>query len=203
MATVFAAGNAESYERYMGRWSRRLAVPFLDFASTGNPESVLDVGCGTGSLSLALAQRWPQAEILGIDSSQAFIDAGRAHASGVRVTFQQVDAALLPLADQSFDATLSLLVLNLIPGYERAAREMARVTKTGGVVAAAIWDFRGGLPHQRMLLDAAAVFDTVGGDALRTNSLSTPLAGPGELAALWTNVGLNGVVQTKGTRQNS
>jgi trans-aconitate methyltransferase len=196
MATVFAAGNAGAYERYMGRWSRRLAVPFLDFAATGNPRSVLDVGCGTGSLTFVLAQRWPQAKILGIDSSQAFIDAGRAQAPDVCVTFQQADAAVLPLADQSFDATLSLLVLNLIPEYERAAREMARVTKAGGVVTAAVWDVRGGMPHQRMLLDAAAVFDTVGGAAFRTNSLSTPLAGPGELAALWTKIGLNSVVQT-------
>ena len=78
MSSRFLSRGAEHYDRYMGRWSRRLAVPFIDFAMVTNPESVLDVGCGTGSLTFALTDRWPQANILGIDPSHAFIAAARA-----------------------------------------------------------------------------------------------------------------------------
>jgi SAM-dependent methyltransferase len=192
----FAADDAASYERLMGRWSRRLAGGFLDFAAVGNPATILDVGCGTGSLTLALAQAIADARITGIDLSPVLVDYARSRTSDPRLEFVQGDAVALPYDDQSFDATVSLLVLNFVPAADRAIREMVRVTKPGGVVAAAVWDFRGGLCHQRVFLDTAAAIDRRA-DELRAKLLSTPLLGPGELAAAWTEVGLRRVEQTE------
>ena len=136
MPSIYAANDPSAYELSMGRWSRRLAGPFLDFAAIGAIGRVLDVGCGTGSLTSALAEFAPGAEIVGIDHSQAYVDHARATVpAAVRLTFEQGDAAALPYADGVFDAALSLLVLNFVPDAEKAASEMARVTKPGGVVA--------------------------------------------------------------------
>jgi SAM-dependent methyltransferase len=196
VASVFTADNATVYQQHMGRWSRRLAIGFIDFAAIGSAGSVLDVGCGTGSLMFALAEKFPTARISGIDFSQAYVDHARAQASDARLAFEQGDATALPHADGAFDCALSLLVLNFIPDSEKAAREMMRVTKAGGVVAAAVWDFRGGMPYQRILLDASAVLDPEDGAAFRTRALSMALTGPGELAAMWSKIGLREVAQT-------
>jgi trans-aconitate methyltransferase len=85
----FAADDAAAYERLMGRWSRRLAVPFLDFAAIGNPPAILDVGCGTGSLTLALADAVGGAQITGIDLSQAMVDHARSRTSDRRLKFER------------------------------------------------------------------------------------------------------------------
>ena len=180
----------------MGRWSRRLAVPFIDFAAIAAAESILDVGCGTGSMTFALADAAPHATVTGIDRSPPFIEYARSHASNARLAFQQGDATALPYEDRSFDATLSLLVLNFVPDYERAACEMMRVTRPSGVVAASVWDFRGGLPHFRLFLDTAAAIDPAAGNALRAQALSMPLIGSGELAAMWKKMGLREVEET-------
>jgi SAM-dependent methyltransferase len=193
VANLFAADNATVYEQTMGRWSRRLAVPFIDFAAVAAAKTILDVGCGTGSLTLALADVAPQARVTGIDTSPAFVAYARSRASDARLSFQQGDATALPYEDRSFDAALSLLVLNFIREFERAAREMVRVTKPHGVVAASVWDFRGGLPYFRVFLDTAAAIDPVSGNAFRARLLSMPLIAPGELAALWMKIGLREV----------
>lgn len=179
----------------MGRWSQRLAIIFTDFAAVGKPNSILDVGCGTGSLTFALAKDFPSAKITGVDFSQAYVDFARAQTRDNRINFEQGDAAALSYSDQEFDSALSLLVLNFIPDAKKAAHEMARVTKRGGVVAAAVWDFRGGMPFQRMLFDTAVALDPENAQAVRTKLFSTPLTGPGELAAAWKKIGLREITQ--------
>ena len=196
MPSIYAANDPAAYERSMGRWSRSLAGPFLDFAAIGGAAKVLDVGCGTGSLAFALADAAPGAEIVGIDHSQAYVDHARFKApDGRRLTFEQGDAAALPYEDHAIDAALSLLVLNFVPDAERAAGEMARVTKPGGVVAACVWDFRGGLTFLRVFADTAAALDP-GGEAFRAKQFSAPFTGPGELAVAWRSLGLAEVEQT-------
>jgi ubiquinone/menaquinone biosynthesis C-methylase UbiE len=71
VSSTFAASDGNEYEIQMGRWSRRLAEPFLDFAGTGDGEEVLDVGCGTGNLAFAIARRAKVKSIKGIDFSRA------------------------------------------------------------------------------------------------------------------------------------
>ena len=196
MPSIYVANDPSVYELSMGRWSRRLAGPFIDFAAIGAVGRVLDVGCGTGSLTSALAEFALGAEIVGIDYSQAYVDHARATASdALRLRFEQGDAAALPYADGAFDAALSMLVLNFVPDAEKAASEMARVTKPGGVVAACVWDFRGGLTFLRVFADTAAMLDP-GGEAFRAKQFSAPFTGPGELEAAWARQGLGEVEQT-------
>ena len=73
MPSIYAADDPASYETTMGRWSRRLAAPFLGFAGVGGiaVRRALDVGCGTGSLAFALADAAPDAAVTGIDYSRA------------------------------------------------------------------------------------------------------------------------------------
>jgi SAM-dependent methyltransferase len=194
MGSSYAASSAAVYEEMMGRWSRRLAAPFISFARIGGAATVLDVGCGTGSLTFALAEFAPKVTVTGIDISQAYVDYARSKVTDPRLTFEQGDATALPYEDGAFGSTLSLLVLNFVPDAEKAAREMARVTRRGGVVAASVWDFRGGLTHLRVFMDTAAVLDP-GAEVLRSRLCSAPLTGPGELAAAWTEMDLREVEQ--------
>lgn len=193
MPSIYTANDPGAYELSMGRWSRRLAGPFLDFAAIGAVGRVLDVGCGTGSLTSALEEIAPDAEIVGIDHSQAYVDHARSKApEAVRLKFEQGDAAALPYADGAFDAVLSMLVLNFVPDAEKAASEMARVAKPGGVVAACVWDFRGGLTFLRVFADTAAALDPAG-EVFRARLFSAPFTGAGELATAWARLGLGEV----------
>lgn len=193
--SVYKADNPAGYELSMGRWSRRLAPPFLQFANVKGASRILDVGCGIGSLSFALRDAFPNASITGLDYSQPFVDYARLLAGNGNLHFERGDAAALPYGDAQFDATLSLLVLNFVPAADNAAIEMKRVTKPGGVVSAAVWDFKGGLTFLRVMADTAAALDA-GGESFRSRQFSAPLTAPGELASAWSNMGLRDVVQT-------
>ncbi len=196
MASIYNADDPAAYEQSMGRWSRVLAVPFLDFVAV--PEgaaSVLDVGSGTGSLSFAAAKLLPKTHITGLDHSGAYVAYAQSHTVEARLRFEQGDAATLPYGDASFDAALSLLVLNFVPDAQRAAREMVRVVRPGGVVAAAVWDFRGGLTFLRTFLDTAAPLDE-GAAALRARQFSALFTSPGEFGAVWKAMGLRHVAET-------
>ncbi len=188
------AGDAETYERFMGRWSRRLAGPFIDFLGVQDGDAVLDVGCGTGSLTLAVAARVKVAAVTGIDLSEAYTAYARDRSDDSRITFDTGDASALPYADGAFDRVASMLVLNLVPDATAVAAEMVRVTRAGGTVAAAIWDLRGGLLMIRMFWDTAAMQDAEAASA-RARHFSAPLTRPGELAHAWTGLGLRDVVQ--------
>jgi SAM-dependent methyltransferase len=193
--STYKADNPANYEQSMGRWSSRLAPLLVQFATIEEATSILDVGCGTGSLSFALSRAFPDSSITGIDYSKAFVDHARSKAVNRKLYFERGDAAALPYGDAQFDAALSLLVLNFISQAEKAAREMKRVTKPGGVLAAAVWDFKGGLTFLRVLADTAAVLDA-GGEAFRAKQFSAPLTGPGELVATWSSMGLKHVAHT-------
>ncbi len=135
-------------------------MPFIKFSGISEDlQWALDVGCGTGSLAFALGEVAPRARITGLDYSQAFVDCARSRADSGRFSFDQGDAVSLPYEAASFDATMSMLVLSFLSEPERAVREMVRVTRPGGVVAAAVWDFLGGHTFSRILLDTAAPLD--------------------------------------------
>jgi 2-polyprenyl-3-methyl-5-hydroxy-6-metoxy-1,4-benzoquinol methylase len=133
----FLATDPDEYEHFMGRWSRRLSSPLLEFAGTKRGDRVLDVGCGTGILTSALADRGSKA--VGIDASEAYITEARRHRSHAEVTYELGDVRQLSYADSSFDVCVSTLVLDIIPEFAQVVREMRRVTRPGGVVASGVF----------------------------------------------------------------
>jgi SAM-dependent methyltransferase len=193
-ATTFVSSDGDGYELQMGRWSRRLAPTFIKFAEITAAEQVLDVGCGTGILSLCLADNPRIARVTGLDLSPAYVGHAKLMNRDSRVDFEVGDACALPYADATFDHALSMLVLQFIPQAERAVREMRRVTRAGGTVAAATWDTSGGLVTYRMVFDTAALIDR-DGEALRAKAYARPLCRPGELARTWRGAGLLDVVE--------
>src|ERR1043165_3404940 len=143
VSSTFVSADGDGYEFQMGRWSRRLAPLFVNFAGITAAARILDVGCGTGSLSFNLARNPSIGNVCGVDFSPIYIEHAKRRNNDARIDFQIGDACALPFPDAAFDRSLSMLVLQFIPQPELAAREMRRVTCPGGTVAAQ-WDSRGG-----------------------------------------------------------
>ncbi len=193
--STFSATDGDAYEQQMGRWSRRLAEPFLDFADLAGAGCVLDLGCGTGSLARALAGRSATVRIVGLDASDAYVAHARRRIGDPRVEFHAGDACAIPFPDRSFDGVLALLMLPFVPRTEAVVAEMRRVARPGAVVAAASWDARGGVVAQRIFLDTAAMLDP-GAAALRARNCTRPTTRPGELAAAWRAAGFLEIRET-------
>jgi ubiquinone/menaquinone biosynthesis C-methylase UbiE len=153
---------------------------------------VLDVGCGTGSLAFAVAERAKAGRVTGIDFSEAYIGHARQKNRENRIDFRVGDACALPFEDASFDRVLSLLVLHFVPRPERAVAEMRRVARPGSLVAAAVWDVRGGLVANRIFFDTAATADPRA-DERRGRNYTRPMTRPGELAQAWRAAGFENV----------
>jgi SAM-dependent methyltransferase len=186
---MFSEGDG--YEQFMGRWSRRLAPLFVDFAQVGADDVVLDVGSGTGALSLAVTAVG-SARVTGIERSESYVRHAQQHASSDRARFQIGDATALPFPDNTFDRALSMLVLNFVPAPAVALDQMIRVTRPGGVVASAVWDYGDGMGMLRMFWDEAVAQNP---EAEPRDERHMPLCGRGALAELWRDHGLHCVDQ--------
>ena len=134
--------EVESYDRFMGRYAAGLAPKLAAAAGVRAGMRVLDVGCGPGALAVELAGRVGEDNVAAIDPTPLFAAACQARIPGADV--REGVAESLPWDDGTFDTTLSLLVVAWMSDADRGIREMARVTKPGGTVAAAMWDFPGG-----------------------------------------------------------
>ena len=178
--------NAEAYENYMGRWSRLFARRFADFVGIADGDRLLDVGCGTGSLTYTLAASAPRSEIVGIDPSSAFVEYARSHTSDPRLSFDVGNALSLPYPDASFDKCLCLLVLQFIPDVGRAIEEMRRVLRHGGSAAACVWD-KDVMEMHAVFWEPAAELEP----GVKRGS-GAPYTS-GQLAALWKQSGLTNV----------
>ena len=191
-SSTFIAADGDGYELSMGRWSRRLAELFIDFAGAADAEKILDVGCGTGSLSFTLATRAPRSTINGIDFSQAYIDYAKGKNTEPRLTFETGDACAMPYPDGAFDRVLSLLVLHYVREPKKAIAEMRRVARPGATVAATVWDARGGYVGNRIFFDTAAAIDPEA-EKNRSRYYTHPMTRPGELAAAWRDAGFTDI----------
>lgn len=185
---IFAESDA--YERFMGRWSSQLTPLLVKFASVGENDSVLDIGSGTGALAFAVAEATPSTRVTGVDPSSAYVRYAQGRTPSDRVRFVVGDAQELKLSDASFDKTLSLLVMNFIPDPAKALREMIRVTRSNGIVAAAVWDYGEGMEMLRIFWDEAVALDPA---VAARDERNMPLCRRGELADLWRANGLQQV----------
>ncbi|MFL5335645.1 MAG: class I SAM-dependent methyltransferase [Geminicoccaceae bacterium] len=195
MTSSFTVRSAAGYEQLMGRWSRLLAGPFIGFAGVADGERVLDIGCGTGSLTFALPQAANVAEVAAIDYAPAFVEEARRRNTDPRITISQRDACAIPFPDGRFDRALSLLVLHFVPEADRAIAEMCRVVRPGGVVAAAVWDHLGGMSSMRMMWDTVAAQDEEA-PRLRGRYCFQPMMRPDEMRRSFAARGLVDVAQT-------
>ncbi|HEY2248790.1 MAG TPA: methyltransferase domain-containing protein [Bradyrhizobium sp.] len=193
--STFPTLTGDGYELQMGRHSRSLAPLFIAFAAPNAAGKVLDVGCGTGNLAVEIAKNSALTSIEAFDFSPAYIAYARARGADSRINFQTADVCAIPFADAAFDLTFSMLVLPFIPEPHRAVREMVRVTKPGGTVAACMWDLRGGLVFGRMFWDTAAMLDPNAID-VRGRTLSRPITRQGGIAGEFKTAGLQDVRET-------
>jgi SAM-dependent methyltransferase len=193
-SSTFLAGDGDGYELQMGRFSRLLAPLFVDFAGIRDGRHILDVGCGTGSLTFELARNPGFERIEAVDFSPIYVAHAKSRSDDARLSFREADACALPFEDASFDHAASMLVLAFIPQADQAVREMRRVTKPGGTVAAAMWDTRGGLVFARMFWDTAAMLDRRAVER-RARSFSRPMTRPGDFTRAWQGAGLRDVIE--------
>ena len=132
---------AEHYDRFMGRYTPSLAVALADAAGVAGGQRVVDVGCGPGGLTRELVARVGASNVAAIDPAPQFADACRARNPGADVRVGTAEQ--LPWSDGEFDAALSSLVIAFMSDPDQGVREMARVTRQGGTVAACMWDIAG------------------------------------------------------------
>ena len=133
---------ADSYGRFMGRYSEPLAVTFAQWCGVQPGHEVVDVGCGPGALTAVLADLVGRDHVVAADPSAPFVEAARRRLPGVRV--EVAPAEDLPFDDDVADVAVAQLVVHFMTDPVAGLREMARVVRPGGHVAACVWDFGGG-----------------------------------------------------------
>ena len=149
---------ADAYDRFMGRYSVPLAPQLADLADISSGQHVLDVGCGPGALTAELVRRLGSAAVSAVDPSEPFVAAVQERHP--EVTVRRASAEHLPFPDQAFDAAMAQLVVHFMADPVAGLREMARVTRKHGVVAACVWDHAaGGQGPLNLYWDAARELD--------------------------------------------
>ena len=174
MPDLWSGGAA--YERYMGRWSRKIASQFVAWINAEPGTSWIDIGCGTGELTKAVIYSGAPSRVVGIDASAAFL---------------QGDAQSLPEDDDAFDVAVSGLVLNFIPDKKAALKEMVRVVEPGGIVGLYVWDYAGHMQVMRHFFDVATALDPRASEF--DDGVKAPICRPGPLADLFSEAGLKDV----------
>jgi SAM-dependent methyltransferase len=179
---------AEDYDRHIGRYSRDLARALIAAAEVRQGQRALDVGCGPGALTTELATLLGPTSVAAVDPSGPFAEACGRRLPGAHV--EVASAESLPFDDAAFDHVLSQLVVNFMADGPAGVREMHRVTRAGGTIAAAVWDYAGEMTLLRRFWDAAIALDPSAADL---DEAHMPFCTPAELAALWSTAGLDGV----------
>jgi SAM-dependent methyltransferase len=182
--------SADAYDRFMGRYSATLSAQLADLAGVAEGQRSLDVGCGSGMLTAELVSRLGADAVAAIDPAELFVAAVRTRNPGVDV--RRGAAERLPFAADEFDAALAQLVIHFMDDPVAGLREMARVTRPGGVVAASVWDLAGGRAPISPFWQAALALNPGARD-------ESAMAGVrhGDLRALFAAAGVGDVVQAE------
>lgn len=182
--------SGDSYDSFMGRYSRPLGDVFADAAGLAPGQSVLDIGCGPGALTGVLVDRLGVDAVCAFDPSAPFVADCSARHRGVDIRLGRAEA--IPFDDGVFGAALAQLVLHFVTDPARAAGEARRVLRPGGTVGACVWDFDGGMQMLRAFWDAALTIDADAPDEARTLRFGRP----GEIVELFENAGFEDIDET-------
>jgi len=151
--------NGAAYEYYIGRWSRLVTRQFVAWINVPSGARWLDIGCGTGTLSQTILDVTSPRKVLGIDSSEGYIDYASKHIQNPHVSFRLGDAQALPVESASYDAAVSGLVLNFVAKPNQMLGEMIRAVRIGGTIAAYVWDYADYMQPIRYFWNAAVALD--------------------------------------------
>jgi SAM-dependent methyltransferase len=187
-AQTFLHG-ADVYDRHIGRYGPELARELIKFAGVQAGQRVLDVGCGPGALTRQLLAMLGPEQVAAIDPSPSFVQACQERLPGVQA--QVAAAEALPFADGVFDGALAQLVVNFMTDAEAGVREMCRVTRSGGFVTAAVWDYAGQMTLLRRFWDSVTALDPSAAEL--DEGVSMRYCTPDELGALWAAADLDEV----------
>jgi SAM-dependent methyltransferase len=180
---------ADAYDRHIGRYGRDLARALIAAAGVAEGSCALDVGCGPGALTAELVALLGPERVAAVEPSPPFADACRRRLPGVRVEVAPAEA--LPFGDAAFDHALAQLVVNFMTDPPAGVAEMRRVTRRGGLVSAAVWDYAGEMTLLRRFWDAAVTVDPSA--AARDEGRSMPFCTSDALGELWSAAGLDEV----------
>ena len=178
---------AAAYDRYMGRYSRELAGPFARFAGVEPGQQVLEVGSGTGVLTVELARILGERNVAAVDPTPGFVESCRAKVPGVDVRVASAEA--LPWPEDRFDLALSQLVVSFMSDAPQAVREMRRVVRAGGTLAACMWESGEGMQLVHLFWQASQALDA----SLSQPEPSMRYRTEQELLSLWQSAGLEDV----------
>ena len=184
---VWASGD--SYEPYIGRWSRLVAREFIPWLALPQRSRWLDAGSGTGALSLTILDLTNPKKIKGIDRSESYVEFMREQVNHPDLEFEVGNAQSLPVDSNSFDAAVSGLVLNFVPRPHQMISEMTRVVGDGGVVALYVWDYAGRMQMLRHFWNAAVALDPGARDLDEGRRFT--ICNPNSLMELFQNAGLS------------
>ncbi len=174
----------------MGRWSQLVGRAFLDWLAAPKGGRWLDVGCGSGAFTEMIVDQCAPLSVHGIDPSDAQIAFARSRPLTRPAEFQQGSATALPFGDNTFDAAVMPLVIVFLPNPAEGVREMSRVVRPGGIVAAYMWDQANGFPYHTLMTEMRALGVDV------PTPPSPDAAGIDALRDLWTTCGLADVDTT-------
>lgn len=185
--TFLVSGDA--YDSFMGRYSQPLSRLFADEAGVAPGQTALDVGCGPGALTCELAARLGAGMVSAVDPSPHFVAECARRCPGVDVRHGRSEE--IPFEAGRFDRVLAQLVLHFVSDAPATAKEMRRVARPGGAVAACVWDFTEGMQMLRLFWDAALAIEPSAPDEAQTLRFGRD----GEIADLFTDAGLHDVTE--------
>jgi ubiquinone/menaquinone biosynthesis C-methylase UbiE len=186
--------NGDPYEYFMGRWSSLMSIKFLKWLNMSTNLNWLDVGCGTGALSAAIAHHSKPKKITGIDPSEHYTQKAKQRVA-VPAAFIKGNAEQLPFQNQSFDVVVTGLALNFFPDINKALSEFKRVVQPTGTIAAYVWDYSGRMDFLRKFWDAAYQIDPQ--SAQHDEGLRFPICTTENLIALFQNAAFSEIETVK------